>query len=93
MEFRHSNSLCSFLPFISQKPEGSIVVGLFRMSGTSVSDLYLLVHHSMLSICCTCVDPVDVVDAAAYGVLLDDSDTHVDVVAFEVEGVERLSFC
>lgn len=36
---------------------------------------------------------MDVVDAAADGVLLDDSDTHLDVVDFEAGVCKKLSPC
>lgn len=60
------------------------------MGWACVSNLHLLIGHSMLSVCCTCVDSVDVVNAAADGVLLDDSYTHLDVVGFEVGRVGKV---
>lgn len=68
-------------------------MGLFRMDRACVSNLNLLVYHRVLSVCCTGVDSVDVVDAAADGVLLDDSDTHRDVVDFEAGVWKKLSSC
>jgi hypothetical protein len=56
-----------------------VVVDLFQMLWTRVSDLNFLVGHCVCSICCAGVDSVNVVDAAADGILLNDSDAHVGV--------------
>jgi hypothetical protein len=39
----------------------------------------------VLTICCACIDTVDVVDAAADGILLDDSHAHDDCLLGEEE--------
>lgn len=46
--------------------------------GTCVANRDDLIRHSVLAYCRAGVDAVNVVDATANGVLLDDADTHVD---------------
>ena len=50
----------------------------FRMFGTQVANSHNLVCNGMLAVGGASVDTVDVVDAAANGIPLDDPDTHVD---------------
>ena len=46
------------------------------MSRTCITNSHYLVRDGMLTICSASVDAMNVVDAAADGILLDDSDTH-----------------
>jgi len=56
------------------------LVVLFEMCGTRVSDLNDFVCNSVLSVRDAGINSVNVIDATANRVLLNDSDAHVGVV-------------
>ena len=48
------------------------------MSRTRIANSHNLVRDGMLTICSASVDSMNVIDAATNGILLNDSDTHVE---------------
>jgi hypothetical protein len=56
-----------------------VMVVLFHVRRTCVANLNFFVCYGVLPICSTGVDSVDVIYAAANGVLLDDSDAHLGI--------------